>query len=93
VVLVVGFAAGFVLGSTYPALVTGDAMTGQVVNWTMAPRGRAPATTFNWLLFVLVLGPAAIAASVLLGAAEVAQSLSRRSRSGRIRDSEDLELS
>lgn len=92
-VLAIGFVGGFLLASMYPALVTGDSLTGQAVAWTQAPRGDASRTTFNWLLFVLVLGPAMVAASVLYGAAEVAHSVSRRSRSGRIRDSEDIELS
>jgi hypothetical protein len=93
VVLAIGVAGGFALASMYPALVTGDPLSGQSVSWTQAPRGDASRTTFNWLLFMLVLGPAAVAAAVLYGASEVAHSVSRRSRSGRIRDSEDLELS
>lgn len=92
VVLAIGLGGGFALASLYPALVTGDAL-GQAVTWTQAPRGDASRTTFNWLLFVLVVGPATVAAAVLYGAAEVAHSVSRRSRSGRIRDSEDIELS
>ena len=93
VVLAIGFGGGFVLASMFPALVTGDPLTGQAVSWTTAPRGDASRTTFNWLLFMLVLGPATVAAAVLFGAAEITHSVSRRSRSGRIRDSEDIELS
>ncbi len=92
VALAVALMAAVVLGSAFPAAQTGNAVTGAgTVDWTQAPRGTA-AGSFNWLFFLLVLGPGVVASAVLVSAAEVVQSVSRRSRSGRIREGGDIEL-
>lgn len=82
-VLMVGIVAGFILGAMFPSQVV-ETTTGLVkrkytVYTTSSDSGE---TAFNWLFFLLILGPSVVASAVLYGAAEIAGS-SRRSRSGR----------
>jgi hypothetical protein len=78
-VLLGGLVAMFLVGTMYPAQVSIAAgTTAKVTDFTKSPESGE--TAFNWLLALLIAGPAVVASAVLFGAAEIASSARRRSR-------------
>lgn len=80
--LIIGVLAGFVIAVMFPAQVvlsgTGLVKTKSTVYTSSSDAGE---TAFNWLFFLLAVGPCVVASAVLYGAAEIA-STGRRSRGG-----------
>jgi hypothetical protein len=79
-VLMVGLLVTFLVGTMFPAQVTTvTGTTVKVTDYTKTPASGE--TAFNWLLALLVMGPAVIASAVIFSAAEVAASTRRSNRS------------
>ncbi len=84
VVILGGFAAAFLIGNLVPAAVmpvAGSTTAAKTIVFTQSPDGGTAETSFNWLLALLVAGPAAVAAVALYGAAEVTAAVRRGGRS------------
>jgi hypothetical protein len=85
-VLIAGVALGFVVGAAFPAQVTKTApIVNNVTSYTQSTDSGNG--SFNWLFTILVMGPAVVASSVLLGSAEIVAGLRRSGRSGRSSES------
>jgi hypothetical protein len=84
-VLLLGLVATFLVGTMFPAQVTTTAGTlVKVTDYTKTPaKGE---TAFNWLLALLVLGPALVASALLYSAAEISVAVRRGGRSSRSHD-------
>ncbi len=79
IILLFGFMLGAALGTRLGAS-TETAITGaKLINYLVSP--EAGGGSFNWFIFLLASGPALMSACILYGTAEVANAVSRRSRS------------
>src|SRR3954462_14646545 len=87
-VLLLGLVATFLVGTMFPAQVpTLAGTTAKVTDYTKTPASGQ--TAFNWLLALLVFGPALVASATLYGAAEIAVAVRR---GGRSRSQDRLEV-
>jgi hypothetical protein len=78
--LLVGAVVTFLVGTMFPAQVsTTVGSTVKVTDYTKSPASGE--TAFNWLLALLVMGPALIASALLYSAAEIAAAVRRGGRS------------
>jgi hypothetical protein len=79
-ILLVGLVLTFLIGSMFPAQVTTVAgSTVKITDYTKTPASGESA--FNWLLALLVLGPALVTSAMLYSAAEIAAAVRRGGRS------------
>jgi hypothetical protein len=82
VVLFVGLAGAFLVGALVPAKVTSTTVgLFPVKSTSFVETSESGESAFNWLLALLVAGPAVVSASVLYGAAEISGAV-RRGRGG-----------
>ncbi len=92
-VLIGGLVAAFLVGAMVKAQVTPvtGSLTEKSVSYVSSPEGSG-AGSFNWLLALLVAGPAVVAASGLYAAAEIAAATRRggRSRSASLEVGEEV---
>jgi hypothetical protein len=89
-VLLGGAVTMFLVGSLFPAHVeVAPGTTARVTDYTTS--AESGETAFNWLLALLVMGPAVVSSAVLFGAAEIAAATRRGGRS-RNHDRTGLEI-
>jgi Flp pilus assembly protein TadB len=90
VILLGGAVLAFLVGTMVPAHVNpAVGATGKLTIFTST--SDTGETAFNWLLALLVIGPAVVASTVLYGAAEIAVAVRRSGRS-RSHDRFDAEV-
>lgn len=90
-VLLGGLVAMFLIGTMFPAQVsTAVGTTVKVTDYTKSPASGE--TAFNWLLALVVFGPAFVVSALLYSAAEIAAAVRRGGRSSRGHDRADLEV-
>lgn len=77
-VLIAGAGLAFLVGAAFPAQAGKIGNLPRITNYTNGVDGGD--SSFNWLFAILVAGPAAVAASVLYGCAEIVGGLRRSGR-------------